>query len=314
MTNGSLLCGVVAALSSLELAEFRNIYGLLGYVLVGSSAFMSAEDSGDTDVVLISSVAQSTATKPLRALCTALQTHPSLSACSLYVVQAAVCILKVQFSDESLDILWLGECSVPAFEDDPFVDEERATVPVFLATARNRIPDAVAIVIRTGRSTFPPTKPPLSRVLACLDGRSAVTDCIHLTKVILSGPNLGVGTVSDDAGNIANLHGRQSRATATLGEGPAPVRYDVRISRWIGVDVHVPRLLSVVGCERRERSRRRAGADTVFGYAGPVAVAGALQSREYEKYYGEKRPGGHGVGGFRRTAPVLLVRCGLAVW
>ena len=178
-TMSGLVAHTIEAINSDHCAAFRGQWGLRGYVVVGSTAFLGIGEDGeqDTDIVLLSDAPCNMGvdnTAVLSELTVLLQQHPLLDGVAVWFVQATVNILKLQHGEASLDLLWLQGCAFPPRAEEPVVaamDAEGASQcppPCYEAPASMQFYRATDTSI-----TLPP-----------YGGPSA--DCIHLSRLFLS--------------------------------------------------------------------------------------------------------------------------------
>lgn len=115
----ALLAAVLAVINGPACAAFREERGLLGYVIVGSTALIGHEHApgGDLDVVLVSNGPATHGADALAALAelhALLERAVALAECAIWTVSATVPLLKVQQSrcHASLDLLWMSGSSM----------------------------------------------------------------------------------------------------------------------------------------------------------------------------------------------------------
>ena len=175
-----LVAHTIEAINSDHCAAFRGQWGLRGYVVVGSTAFLGIGEDGeqDTDIVLLSDAPCNMGvdnTVVLSELTVLLQQHPLVDGVAVWFVQATVNILKLQHGEASLDLLWLQGCAFPPTAEEPVV----ATIDDAEGASQIAPPSYVAPAgIQFYRATD------TSITLPPFGGPSA--DCIHLSRLFLS--------------------------------------------------------------------------------------------------------------------------------
>jgi hypothetical protein len=84
-------------------------------MVVGSTCVIGPGDDQDVDIVLISDVPCAKSSEPvtiLAELLCCMKGSDALSGCQMWLVNAAVPIIKVHGDRESADLLWLPVCRV----------------------------------------------------------------------------------------------------------------------------------------------------------------------------------------------------------
>lgn len=198
--------------------------------------------------MILLSTGRSEPEEALPAVLEHLQSDPTLQDVAMWYIQAVACLLKVVQHNQSVDILFLSGCQRTDNNDDGSDPDADPMDEFRVFTNREAVHRPVRASLRKDERACASGYDP-ARVLPVGDGPPSVrparpwvraSDCILLTQMVMTAlPPTPDGThaVSDTEPSRGDhrLHAAVTVCPATMGEGPEPVRHQVRLSRRLGL-------------------------------------------------------------------------------